>query len=155
MQICSAVMMQASSCCGRWRYARKRRRASADLAADFVLVSIEFTGTELLRKVEGKEEKEVCFGLTFPLLTKADGRKFGKSEDGAVWLSAGVILSCSCPAIYSHSSLAWHSRMSICSTAAVEKCCRACDVVVLLRLSYRKQGVALRLASELESFFKS
>lgn len=47
------------------------------------------TGTELLRKVEGGEEKEVCFGLTFPLLTKADGRKFGKSEDGAVWLSAG------------------------------------------------------------------
>lgn len=44
-------------------------------------------GTELLRKVEGGEEKEVCFGLTFPLLTKADGRKFGKSEDGAVWLS--------------------------------------------------------------------
>jgi tyrosyl-tRNA synthetase len=46
-------------------------------------------GTELLRKVEGGEDKEVCFGLTFPLLTKADGRKFGKSEDGAVWLSAG------------------------------------------------------------------
>jgi tRNA synthetases class I (W and Y) len=46
-------------------------------------------GTELLRKVEGGEEKEVCFGLTFPLLTKADGRKFGKSEDGAIWLSAG------------------------------------------------------------------
>ena len=39
--------------------------------------------------MEGGEEKEVCFGLTFPLLTKADGRKFGKSEDGAVWLSAG------------------------------------------------------------------
>ena len=27
-------------------------------------------------------------GCTFPLLLKADGRKFGKSEDGAVWLSA-------------------------------------------------------------------
>lgn len=50
-------------------------------------------GTELLRKVEGGEEKEVCFGLTFPLLTKADGRKFGKSEDGAVWLSAGEAIS--------------------------------------------------------------
>ena len=31
----------------------------------------------------------MCFGLTFPLLTKADGRKFGKSEDGAVWLAPG------------------------------------------------------------------
>ncbi len=29
------------------------------------------------------------FGLTFPLLTKADGTKFGKTEGGAVWLSAG------------------------------------------------------------------
>lgn len=47
-------------------------------------------GTELLRKAEGieAEEKELCFGLTWPLLTKADGRKFGKSEDGAVWLTA-------------------------------------------------------------------
>ena len=28
------------------------------------------------------------FGLTFPLLLKADGTKFGKSEDGAIWLSS-------------------------------------------------------------------
>ena len=28
------------------------------------------------------------FGLTFPLLLKADGKKFGKSEDGAIWLSS-------------------------------------------------------------------
>ena len=53
-------------------------------------IIIACAGTELLRKVEGGEEKEVCFGLTFPLLTKADGRKFGKSEDGAVWLSPGT-----------------------------------------------------------------
>lgn len=48
-------------------------------------------GTELMRKVAGEEgeDRELCFGLTFPLLTKADGRKFGKSEDGAVWLTAG------------------------------------------------------------------
>jgi len=47
-------------------------------------------GTELMRKVAGEEgeDRELCFGLTFPLLTKADGRKFGKSEDGAVWLTA-------------------------------------------------------------------
>lgn len=49
-------------------------------------------GTELIKKValEEGEEKELCFGLTFPLLTKADGRKFGKSEDGAVWLTPGA-----------------------------------------------------------------
>lgn len=32
-----------------------------------------------------------CFGLTFPLLLKADGSKFGKSEGGAVWLSADML----------------------------------------------------------------
>jgi tyrosyl-tRNA synthetase len=40
-------------------------------------------GTELIRKVHGKS----AFGLTFPLMTKSDGQKFGKSEKGAVWLS--------------------------------------------------------------------
>ena len=32
-----------------------------------------------------------AFGLTFPLLLKADGSKFGKSESGAVWLSAEML----------------------------------------------------------------
>lgn len=40
-------------------------------------------GTELIRKVTGKQ----AFGLTFPLLTRSDGQKFGKSEKGAIWLS--------------------------------------------------------------------
>lgn len=40
-------------------------------------------GIELVRKKLGKE----VHGLTFPLLTKSDGKKFGKSEKGAVWLS--------------------------------------------------------------------
>lgn len=40
-------------------------------------------GIELVRK---KQQKEV-YGLTFPLLLKSDGKKFGKSEGGAVWLS--------------------------------------------------------------------
>jgi tyrosyl-tRNA synthetase len=40
-------------------------------------------GTDLIRKVLKKE----AFGLTFPLLTRSDGKKFGKSEAGAVWLS--------------------------------------------------------------------
>lgn len=39
-------------------------------------------GTELIRK----KLKASCWGLTFPLITKADGSKFGKTESGAVWL---------------------------------------------------------------------
>lgn len=40
-------------------------------------------GMDLVRKVRGK----AVYGLTFPLLTKSDGQKFGKSEKGAIWLS--------------------------------------------------------------------
>ncbi|MDN5213561.1 tyrosine--tRNA ligase [Fulvivirgaceae bacterium BMA12] len=40
------------------------------------------TGTELIRRKAGKE----AFALTTPLLTKSDGSKFGKSEEGNVWL---------------------------------------------------------------------
>ena len=42
------------------------------------------SGVELIRK---KRQAEV-FGLTVPLLTKSDGGKFGKSESGAVWVTA-------------------------------------------------------------------
>ncbi len=42
------------------------------------------TGTELIRRMEGGE----AFALTCPLITKADGSKFGKSESGNVWLDA-------------------------------------------------------------------
>ena len=40
------------------------------------------SGTELIRKVEGRS----VHALATPLITKADGTKFGKSEGGAVWL---------------------------------------------------------------------
>lgn len=40
-------------------------------------------GVELIRKVLS----ETAFGVTFPLLTRSDGKKFGKSENGAIWLS--------------------------------------------------------------------
>lgn len=40
-------------------------------------------GIDLVRRLTGKE----VYGLTFPLLVKSDGKKFGKSESGAVWLS--------------------------------------------------------------------
>ncbi|MBO0949737.1 tyrosine--tRNA ligase [Fibrella forsythiae] len=47
------------------------------------------TGTELIRRKEerGSEaEDDRAFALTTPLVTKADGTKFGKSESGNVWL---------------------------------------------------------------------
>lgn len=42
------------------------------------------TGTELIRRKAGGE----AFALTCPLITKADGSKFGKTESGNVWLDA-------------------------------------------------------------------
>ena len=42
------------------------------------------TGTELIRRMEGGE----AFALTCPLITKADGGKFGKTEKGNIWLDA-------------------------------------------------------------------
>lgn len=41
------------------------------------------SGADLIRRVEGAE----AFGLTTPLVTRADGKKMGKSADGAVWLN--------------------------------------------------------------------
>lgn len=43
-------------------------------------------GTELIRRKDGGE----AFALTAPLITKADGTKFGKSEGGNVWLDASL-----------------------------------------------------------------
>ncbi|TVZ58019.1 tyrosyl-tRNA synthetase [Flavobacteriaceae bacterium MAR_2010_105] len=45
------------------------------------------TGTELVRRMNVGEEAK-AFALTCPLITKADGSKFGKSEGGNVWLDA-------------------------------------------------------------------
>ncbi|WP_273832533.1 tyrosine--tRNA ligase [Guptibacillus sedimenti] len=45
-------------------------------------------GLELIRKEEGSEESTKAYGATFPLVTKSDGSKFGKSEGGAIWLDA-------------------------------------------------------------------
>ncbi|MDO6656184.1 MULTISPECIES: tyrosine--tRNA ligase [Bacillaceae] len=45
-------------------------------------------GLELIRKEEGSEESSKAYGATFPLVTKSDGSKFGKSEGGAIWLDA-------------------------------------------------------------------
>lgn len=47
-------------------------------------------GIELIRRMNAFEQRpaEAVFGLTWPLVTKSDGTKFGKTESGAVWLSA-------------------------------------------------------------------
>jgi tyrosyl-tRNA synthetase len=41
-------------------------------------------GVELIRRAQGAS----VFGMVYPLITKADGTKFGKTETGTVWLSA-------------------------------------------------------------------
>lgn len=43
-------------------------------------------GIEFTRKVLHKN----VYGMTFPLLTRSDGKKFGKSEGGAVWISSDL-----------------------------------------------------------------
>lgn len=47
-------------------------------------------GIEYIRRTAAAEGKtaESAYGLTWPLVTKSDGTKFGKTESGAVWLSA-------------------------------------------------------------------
>ena len=42
------------------------------------------TGTELIRRKLGSDHE--AFALTCPLITKADGKKFGKTEKGNIWL---------------------------------------------------------------------
>ena len=44
------------------------------------------TGTELIRRKLGSDNE--AYALTCPLITKADGKKFGKTEQGNVWLDA-------------------------------------------------------------------
>lgn len=46
-------------------------------------------GSDLIRRVlSQKDQESKVFGLTCPLVTKADGTKFGKTESGTIWLDA-------------------------------------------------------------------
>ena len=47
------------------------------------------SGADLIRRVDGAQ----AFGLTTPLVTRADGKKMGKSADGAVWLNEDMMSS--------------------------------------------------------------
>ncbi|MDR1277572.1 MAG: tyrosine--tRNA ligase [Treponema sp.] len=44
-------------------------------------------GAELIRRIEGAE----VFGMTFPLVTTADGKKMGKTEKGALFLDPAIV----------------------------------------------------------------
>lgn len=44
------------------------------------------SGMELIRKIHGSDSK--AYGLTFPLVTRADGTKFGKSDGSNLWLDS-------------------------------------------------------------------
>ena len=46
------------------------------------------TGTELVRRMNVDSDDNKAYAMTCPLVTKADGSKFGKSENGNVWLTA-------------------------------------------------------------------
>jgi tyrosyl-tRNA synthetase len=46
-------------------------------------------GVDLIHRTYGRDgDQGAAYGITAPLLTRADGKKFGKSEQGAIWLSA-------------------------------------------------------------------
>jgi tyrosyl-tRNA synthetase len=45
------------------------------------------SGADLIRRVEGRD----AYGLTTPLVTRADGKKMGKSVEGAVWLNEDMM----------------------------------------------------------------
>ena len=62
----------------------KSRLERADQGISYTEFSYITMGLELIRKVRGSE----AFALTWPLMLRADGTKFGKSESGAVWLDA-------------------------------------------------------------------
>ncbi|MDD3163175.1 MAG: tyrosine--tRNA ligase [Sphaerochaetaceae bacterium] len=44
-------------------------------------------GTDLIRRMDGDE----CYGLTFHLITRADGKKMGKSEQGAIFIDPELL----------------------------------------------------------------
>ncbi len=64
---------------------RRRHACTAQLGGSDQWGNIT-AGIELARRRDGAE----LFGLTMPLVTRADGGKFGKTEAGAVWLDSGL-----------------------------------------------------------------
>lgn len=67
-------------------YLRTHHQCTVQLAGSDQYGNI-VAGMDLIRRKLGADEVG-GFGVTSPLVTRADGKKFGKSEKGAVWLSA-------------------------------------------------------------------
>jgi tyrosyl-tRNA synthetase len=65
----------------QWGNIHRRQRTFGDLIRKQAHRGIE-------RKIEAIEGQADAFGVTCPLITKSDGGKFGKSEKGAVWMTA-------------------------------------------------------------------
>ena len=75
-----------------WLYKNKHIRLQMGGADQWGNIT---TGTELIRRKEAgeadsQESTHLAFALTTPLVTKADGTKFGKSESGNVWLDSAM-----------------------------------------------------------------
>ncbi|GAB2584560.1 tyrosine--tRNA ligase [Spirosoma areae] len=75
-----------------WLYKNKHVRLQMGGADQWGNIT---TGTELIRRkevgaVDSQEGGHQAFALTTPLVTKADGTKFGKSESGNVWLDPAM-----------------------------------------------------------------
>lgn len=66
-----------------FHYLNKHERVSVQMGGSDQWGNIT-AGIEFHRKMGG----EPIYGMTFPLIVRSDGKKFGKSEGGAVWLSS-------------------------------------------------------------------
>lgn len=78
----------------------RRQRSIDDVAEDYTAQSLIALTDDPVAKIAGQRAKDIecefsnryvpidAFAFTWPLVTKADGTKFGKSESGAVWLTA-------------------------------------------------------------------
>ena len=63
---------------------QQRLNGTARDGLSFTEFTYQLTGTELIRRTLGNEVE--TFALTCPLITKSDGKKFGKTESGNIWL---------------------------------------------------------------------
>lgn len=65
--------------------------ASSDGSSSSSQAAAEAAAASSSGEAAAAAASEQGFGLTFPLLLKADGSKFGKSESGAIWLNADML----------------------------------------------------------------
>lgn len=83
------------------------------------------SGIDLTRRLHQNQ----VFGLTVPLITKADGTKFGKTEGGAVWLDRSGVR----PVNLTIKMPSGHGRVKLFS-----HCCKICSATRISRNLHRK-----------------